>query len=98
MLTRVAGEIEHKRVGLRELLEESIALSGQALEPSRSIALNVQQMPWPVSDVWGDRDLLVSPQSLGELCRGIRRSRLAQLPGCGHQSCPRTLVTGSVRD
>lgn len=51
--------IERKRVGLRELLEESIALSSQALDPARQIALNVQQMPWPVSDVWGDRDLLV---------------------------------------
>ena len=53
------GSIERKPVSLRELLEEAISLSSQALQPSRSIALNVQQMPWPVSSVWGDRDLLV---------------------------------------
>ncbi|MGC1377234.1 MAG: HAMP domain-containing sensor histidine kinase, partial [Anaerolineales bacterium] len=53
------GSIEHKPVQLGELLREAIALSGQALEPSRTIELNVQQMPWPVSDVWGDRDLLL---------------------------------------
>lgn len=51
------GSIEHKPVPLKELLEEAIALS--ALDPSRTIELNVQQMPWPVSDVWGDRDLLL---------------------------------------
>jgi two-component system OmpR family sensor kinase len=53
------GSIEHKPVQLGELLREAIALSSQALEPSRTIELNVQQMPWPVSDVWGDRDLLL---------------------------------------
>ncbi len=53
------GNIEHKPVALKELLEEAIALSSQALEPSRKIALNVPHLPWPVSDVWGDRDLLV---------------------------------------
>jgi two-component system OmpR family sensor kinase len=54
-----SGNIEHKPVALKELLEEAIALSGQALEPSRKISLNVPHLPWPVSDVWGDRDLLV---------------------------------------
>jgi two-component system OmpR family sensor kinase len=51
--------IEHKPVALRELLEESIDLSHQGMQSPRSVALNVQQMPWPVSDVWGDRDLLM---------------------------------------
>ena len=32
----------------------------------------------------GDRDLLTSPRSLAELKRGIRGSRLVDLPGCGH--------------
>lgn len=53
------GSIERKPVELRELLEESISLSSQALEPARQVTLSVQQMPWPVSNVWGDRDLLV---------------------------------------
>ena len=53
------GSIEHKPVALKELLEEAIALSSQALESSRKIVLNIPQLPWPVSDVWGDRDLLV---------------------------------------
>jgi two-component system OmpR family sensor kinase len=54
-----ASIIERKPVRLRELLEEAIALSSDAAEISRRINLNVQQMPWPVSDVLGDRDLLV---------------------------------------
>ena len=53
------GSIERKPVALRELLEESIALSSQAVEPVRTVTLSVQEMPWPVSSVWGDRDLLV---------------------------------------
>jgi two-component system OmpR family sensor kinase len=51
--------IERKSVGLKELLEEAVALSSQAVEPHRRISLNVQQLPWPVSNVLGDRDLLV---------------------------------------
>jgi two-component system OmpR family sensor kinase len=51
--------IERKPVGLKELLEEAVALSSQAVEPRRRISLSVQQLPWPVSNVWGDRDLLV---------------------------------------
>jgi two-component system, OmpR family, sensor kinase len=53
------GSIEHKPVALKELLEEAVVLSSQALEPSRKIVLNIPHLPWPVSDVWGDRDLLV---------------------------------------
>jgi two-component system OmpR family sensor kinase len=51
--------IEHKPVALRELLEEAITLADPLGEPTRRIVLHVQKMPWPVSDVWGDRDLLV---------------------------------------
>jgi pimeloyl-ACP methyl ester carboxylesterase len=32
----------------------------------------------------GDRDLLVSPQSLDDLAGGLPHSRLVRLPGCGH--------------
>ena len=53
------GSIERKPVNLRELLDETINLSCQSVQPSRKIILNVQQTPWPVTDVWGDRDLLV---------------------------------------
>jgi two-component system OmpR family sensor kinase len=54
-----ASRIERKQVNLKELMEEAIELSGQVAESARRINLNVQQVPWPVSDVWGDRDLLV---------------------------------------
>jgi len=54
-----ASRIERKPVSLRELLEEAIELSNQVTAPERQINLTVQQMPWPVSDVLGDRDLLV---------------------------------------
>jgi two-component system OmpR family sensor kinase len=54
-----ASRIERKPVNLRELLEEAIELSSQVTAPNRQIHLTVQQMPWPVSDILGDRDLLV---------------------------------------
>lgn len=54
-----SSRIERKPVNLRALLDESITLSSQAEEPSPRIRLTVQQMPWPVADVLGDRDLLV---------------------------------------
>ena len=53
------SRIERKAVNLRELLEESIALSGSATEATPRISLSMQQKPWPVSDILGDRDLLV---------------------------------------
>jgi two-component system OmpR family sensor kinase len=52
--------IERKPINLPALLDESIALSSQATgETPPRIILSVQQVPWPVSDVLGDRDLLV---------------------------------------
>ena len=41
----------------------------------------------------GDRDLLVSEPSLKQLCRGIPKSKLVRLPGCGHLA----FVTQSLR-
>jgi pimeloyl-ACP methyl ester carboxylesterase len=32
----------------------------------------------------GDRDLLVSEQSLSKLCRGLGQNKLVRLKGCGH--------------
>ena len=32
----------------------------------------------------GDRDLLVSDQSLNDLADGIAHSQVTKLPGCGH--------------
>lgn len=54
-----ASRIERKQVNLKELMEEAIELSGQVAESTGRINLNIQQVPWPVSDIWGDRDLLV---------------------------------------
>ncbi len=51
--------IEHKAVDLKDLLEETISLAGEATSPERQIALTVQQTPWPLAAVWGDRDLLM---------------------------------------
>jgi len=38
----------------------------------------------PTLALAGDRDLLVSEQSLGDLAQGIPQARLVSLPGCGH--------------
>jgi two-component system OmpR family sensor kinase len=51
--------IEHKAVDLKELLEEAISLVSEATSPERPITLTVQQTPWPLTAVWGDRDLLM---------------------------------------
>jgi two-component system OmpR family sensor kinase len=51
--------IERKPVALRELLEEAVTLADPLGEPARRIVLHEQKMPWPVSDVRGDRDLLL---------------------------------------
>ena len=51
--------IEHKSVDLKELLEETISLVREADGSERSITLTVQQTPWPLTDIWGDRDLLM---------------------------------------
>jgi two-component system OmpR family sensor kinase len=51
--------LEHKPSDLKGILEDAISLAGETAEPGRKIAFNVQQTPWPVSAVWGDRDLLL---------------------------------------
>ena len=51
--------IECKPVALRDLLEEAITLADPLEEQGRRIVLHVQKMPWPVSDIRGDRDLLL---------------------------------------
>lgn len=53
-------DLEQAPVDLQEVLKEAIALACSAPEQSgREVALNLQQVPWPVATVWGDRDLLV---------------------------------------
>jgi len=42
------------------------------------------QVRAPALILAGDRDLLVSPQSLHDLAQGIPEARLVHLPGCGH--------------
>lgn len=52
-----AGGVERERVDLREVLEEAIELANDADHP-RAVSLTVQQIPWSLSPVSGDRDLL----------------------------------------
>ncbi len=49
--------VERERVDLREVLEEAIELAADPDAP-RVIHLSVQQIPWAISPIWGDRDLL----------------------------------------
>ncbi len=51
------GGLERDRVDLRSVLEEAIELTYDAANPRR-IQLSVQQIPWALSPVIGDRDLL----------------------------------------
>ncbi len=53
-------EFEGERVDLGVVLEEAIALACEASgTTARQVDVHVQQVPWPVAPVWGDRDLLV---------------------------------------
>lgn len=52
--------LERTVVDLKAVLEEVVEMMGGLPEYSgRTVDLSVQQAPWPLSPVWGDRDLLV---------------------------------------
>lgn len=55
-----ARGIERQPVNLQQLLAEVIEMAEEmpGYAP-RVVDLNVQQVPWPVAPVWGDRDLLM---------------------------------------
>lgn len=44
----------------------------------------IDRIAVPTLVLTGDRDLLVSPRSLRDLCGGLRDCRQVSLPGCGH--------------
>jgi 3-oxoadipate enol-lactonase len=48
------------------------------------MAGRLEQIRVPTLVLAGDRDLLVSENSLRRLCQGVSRSKLRRLPGCGH--------------
>ncbi len=53
-------EIEREPVDMQTVLEEALALASASDERTgREVDVHVQQVPWPVGRVWGDRDLLV---------------------------------------
>lgn len=55
-----ARNIERQPVSLRQVLAEVIDMAEEIPEyAQRAVDLNVQQVPWPVAPVWGDRDLLL---------------------------------------
>lgn len=53
------AELERARVLLPEVLEEAIALGDGDAAWETDVVLRLQQVPWPVGALWGDRDLLV---------------------------------------
>jgi two-component system OmpR family sensor kinase len=55
-----ARELERMTVSLVEVLEEAASLARNMPDRSdRAIDLNLQQAPWPLGNVYGDRDLLI---------------------------------------
>ncbi|PJF25293.1 MAG: sensor histidine kinase [Phototrophicales bacterium] len=52
-----AGGLERERVDLRLVLQEAIELAYNETSP-RQVQLSVQEVPWALSPVMGDRDLL----------------------------------------
>lgn len=54
------AHLERTRTSLPEILEESLSLAQSTPEwAARAVNMKLQQVPWPVAHVWGDRDLLV---------------------------------------
>jgi two-component system, OmpR family, sensor kinase len=54
------GKIEQQPVDLADVLTEAITLAREATrQPERLVTLQIQETPWPVSPVAGDRELLV---------------------------------------
>jgi 3-oxoadipate enol-lactonase len=72
-VTRQCWQTDQSVMAHRFRLVESFALEDRIL-----------RIAAPTLILAGERDLLVSAQSLAELSQGIRRSRLVKLRGCGH--------------
>lgn len=54
------ASLERAPIRLQEILEEAVDLTCSAPEwQERAVQLATQQVPWPLSEVYGDRDLLV---------------------------------------
>lgn len=54
------NSLDRTKVNLTEILEEAHELALSVPEyQGRTVHLTVQHVPWPLSPVWGDRDLLV---------------------------------------
>ncbi len=54
------GEIERAPVDLAEIIEEAVEMARSVPERAeRIVTVNVQRLPWPLSPVPGDRDLLL---------------------------------------
>ena len=54
------GEIERAPVDLTEIIEEAVEMARSVPERAeRIVTVNVQRLPWPLSPVPGDRDLLL---------------------------------------
>lgn len=55
-----AHGLERVEIQLYDVLEEAVALACDTPERrEREVKLEVQQVPWPLTPVWGDRDLLI---------------------------------------
>lgn len=54
------GNIEQSSVDLADVLDEAILLAKEGMNyEDRQVTLNIQQTPWPLNPVRGDRELLV---------------------------------------
>jgi two-component system OmpR family sensor kinase len=55
-----ARSVEHRPVNLQQVLAEVVEATEEIPEYGRRrVDVNIQQIPWPVASVWGDRDLLM---------------------------------------
>ncbi len=82
---------KQKRDALFEFVTHQIWQTDQSMMAHRfrlveglDIESQLQNIRVPTLVLSGERDVLVSPESLGALCDGIANVRFASLPDCGH--------------
>jgi pimeloyl-ACP methyl ester carboxylesterase len=64
--------------------DQSVMAHRFRLVESYNMDAKLRRIRVPTLVLAGDRDVLVSPRSLGELCDGLPHAQFVRLPNCGH--------------
>jgi pimeloyl-ACP methyl ester carboxylesterase len=64
--------------------DQSVMAHRFRLVETLNLEAKLSRIRVPTLVLAGERDILVSPRSLGRLCDGLPRARFVRLPSCGH--------------